>query len=639
VDRKEIDRVRRQLIGREPRGLASYLMRPMTGNLYLGGTGLIDLSQFKVGSMHASRGDLELPDHFAFIGLSEYMGPSARQLFGRDEPPGGWIRLSLRQHPARELMSTLVALNRIRKMPDQAASLEEWYLQQIPPPASQAYRALKATSGIPRQFLSRQAILLAMREVMVSTEAVIQPPEMSPLQAAVMLTHAIAGDLDVQVSGGPEVWKDMPVAVLMEVVQNASFNRSDDLVVKLDRHWRVWKEAMKDLAVPALRAPLDEMALEAIGLSVEELLMFGLILDSDVMNWKPTQSVAVRRPFPAEGGFDQRVAKRFFAHVSRSESELKNELTAHKSSWGFLPFEASPVLHLGGEDYVVLDQEYLQDRITSSLYWSLHDHEKATDERARASFATGFGKVVEHVISDDIRKLAPDVSRIPGAPAKAFFREVEIVAAYSEGGKKQAKKNADSAIWTPTAWVAIEIVNGVLKIPTRQGGDFKTFREDTLRLVLEKLQQLDSTAHDLLASPELLTGVANSPGIVVYPVLIQGGHFPVHLATIAYIDSLMSASKLLQHARIKRLAILETSELDLIAAEVERGISLVSLLDGWLSSERRAYPFKNYLFSRREYSSDPDEWRPNRLKGRERLREILDQLPGDRFQTEDKPGE
>jgi hypothetical protein len=89
-------------------------MRPMLGRVYHGGTGVIDLGQFRLATPGGPAEDAELPDHVALIGLSEYMAPNARRIFGTGEPPGGWKRVCLLQHPPRELLLNLVALNGVR---------------------------------------------------------------------------------------------------------------------------------------------------------------------------------------------------------------------------------------------------------------------------------------------------------------------------------------------------------------------------------------------------------------------------------------------------------------------------------------------------------------------------------------------
>jgi hypothetical protein len=271
---------------------------------------------------------------------------------------------------------------------------------------------------------------------------------------------------------------------------------------------------------------------------------------------------------------------------------------------------------------VVLDQEYLQRRLTSGLFWAIGENERANHggDKAWRAWSMAHGQAVEAAAKEQIRVLAPRIPDIgAGQNLPTYFTDKDLIRAYPAKQKRAMPTQSDAAAWLGEAWLLFEIVAAELKVPTRQGRQLDAFRADVERMVMKKLRQLHATACNILSdNGEALLGY-QAPLAVVQPILVQGGHFPVHPATIAYIDDQIQRENLFQHARVRRLAILHLDELEALEASVQRGHDLLAVFDEWQRSERKAAPFRNFLISR-----DRND-RPARLTP-ERLRYLIEQL-------------
>jgi hypothetical protein len=609
--------LRRLVGGREPSQLSGYLMQLRSNVAYASGTGVMDLRQFVHGVGRHLVAAVVIPDHHTFLTLDDYLVETNQRQMGFSPSSREIADLLLRQHPVSTMLVALAQLNRIRTIPDQVDQLRLAYCLLIAANAALVLDGLSAGAD-PRHFLARQPILLSMREVILRGGPGVDEPILPPLMTAVMLTHALASDISAQAADGPEVWSGMPADILMEIVCNASFNTYDQMLSKLDKVWRVWAEHGAAAANPPPRKPFLDMAQEALGTDLATVVMLGLALDTNVATWRWPDPVAIKEPLFQDVPVPDH--KAFSRHVASDEADLRTDLTACAGPWELLPFELRPVFRLDGH-LVVLDREFLQRRITTGLFWTVGEHERTLGgDKAWRTWAAAHGQAVEAAAREQIRAIAPRIPVIGTTDEETtYFTENDLARAYPSKRKGVASKQCDAAIWCGSYWLLVEIVTAELKLPTRQGRQLQAFRDDVERMVMKKIKQLDSTARDLLRDGGASL-VGCSPGRVrIRPVLVQGGHFPVHPATIAFIDDRMRKEDRLQDARIERLAIVHMDELEVLEAISERGDDVQRLVDEWQRSERRAGPLKNYLSSRGR--SD----RPARLS-RERLRYILDQL-------------
>jgi hypothetical protein len=604
-------------------------MQVRTNVGYVAGSGVIDLNQFGLGYGRHLVDEPQLPDHNTYVTLDEYLVDANRRQLGFSASSREIVQLLLGQYSRIDLVMALVALNRMRRVPEELAFIESIYVQQLPKHAAAVYTGLMSQSEPPRFFLARQLILLAIREVLLYPGPFTDQPQRDAVSTAVMLTHAIGSDLQYT-GGGVRLWEGMTSGDLMGIVQIASFNTVDDILALLDRHWRVWVELGAASAKQPIRASFEVLGREAIGLDPSLAIFMGLALKINAEAWRPGNPLTISTTFLTD--VEARDIDAFLSYTSTTAVGLSTELASASGPWAFLALERSPILRLG-DQLLVVDETYLLDRVTSGLFFAVADMEgPPTGSVRRRAWSRAYSEVVEVALEKQIETLAQTIPVIGSGRVSTYFSEEDIQRAYVPKGKRgQGHKVCDAAIWVPSqAWLLFEIVNGELKLPSRQGGEMDEFARDTDRLVIDKLAQLDATAADLIKDESQLTGLPQSGVDTIQPILVQGGHFPVHPVTLAYIDFRMKQEHLLSHRPgVRQLAILHWEELEILEAIVERGESIMEALIGWQKSNRRAMPLKNWITASR-----PDLPRPRRMRDGVRLGEILKAATSNRSATQ-----
>jgi hypothetical protein len=626
------DWLKKLTTGAEPAELAGYVMQARQNAVYHRGTGVLDLGQFRQGFGRHLVENVVLPDHHVYLNLDEYLVAANRTQLGFSATSEEIADHLLDTYPARDVVLLLAQLNRIREIPDHLEKLRLGYLLRIPGHAALRMHGLTTNPTEPRQFLARQPILIAMRAALLRNSHGVPNPRMPIDVAAVMLTHAVAAGLNV-IEDGVNVWEGLPGQVLMEVVCNASFNSTEDLLARLDRMWRVYFEHGEHAANPPSRRPFSDLGYEALGADIGAIVVLGLLLNQSAIDWRWPQPVMVPKRFVSDARPEDLDA--FLRYVSADEEGLRARLAGHSGPWGFLPFEQSPVLVLEGQ-LLVLDQEFLERRLTTGLFWEIGESERRNHggNGAWRAWSKAHGQAVEAAAREQISALAPRLPEIgTGRDLPTYFTDKELIAAYPATRKRETLKQSDCAVWTGECWLIFEIVMHDLQIPTRQGRDLDEFRDDAEKMVMKKVRQLNITAVNLGSDGGAALLGYRPSRVVIQPVLIQGGHFPLHPATTAFIDDQLKRENLLnaRDGRVRRLAIIGLEELEGLEAISQQGESLVPLFDEWQKSERRAFPLKNFLVSRGRHE------RPDRLTF-ERLRELLGYL-SNRIKRSDPPND
>jgi hypothetical protein len=600
------DALRRLLTDHEPRELRGYLVTP-DDLPRAQGSGAVLLSG---GPSAQSASGLIIPgsavpapiDYLGvFVTLDEY-APDPVLVEGMTSPDVVEM-VTQRYYPREQLVLALALLNRMAARGKRRLDeLSEYYAAWLGPGPAEKLRGLLAVEGGSRRvFIARQPLLAAMRATIVDGHTDDpQPPPEKPLDVhAILLSHAIASSLHSD-REDERTLSGFPARLVMELLRIGLLYQSDDPFAAIDRFSRLWLEYGEKVERAKPRASPRDLLREATGLDIEDILAMGFAVLAHTMNWTPDAEYA---PYlrPEFGTIDAERVDRFVALVSDDLDGLKARFEEHGGEFDFLPFQKTPVIRAEA-GLLAVDQAYLWDRVTSGLYWDVHDFEKENHgDGARTRWTQAYAEMVERMAEDQIEEMAP-----PILGGKSFYTEEDFAEAF--GGKQ-----ADAGIDFGLSFVLFEIVSAQLAVPTRIEGDLEQFEKDTDRLVIKKCRQLDEVARSLLEDDSRLTGFARSEALKVYPVVVVGGGYPIHPFTVEYIDGVLRDEGLLMDARIGRLAVVDVGELEILEALAEEGHSVVDVLSGWKSSSLHAVPLKNYVIS--EFGGERP-FRPARMKDR-----------------------
>ncbi len=260
------------------------------------------------------------------------------------------------------------------------------------------------------------------------------------------------------------------------------------------------------------------------GADVEDVLAIGFALYAFMQSWQKGQPLLLSRAILP--GTPEDLPARVLPLIARDLVDQQGELGLPSSPFDFLALESHPVV-AEPSGLLVLDKDMLWARCTSGLYWLAHDRIKEQrGEAERHLWTMAFAKMVETMVEDELRPLAPPL--LDGSTS--FYTEEDLERAYG------AVLRCDVVIDLGDATLLVEIVSGQLTVQTRVHADLEKLESDFDRLVLGKCKQLDSTARNLFEDEEPLTGVARgrrTPRII--PALVVGGGFAVNSLSLSYI--------------------------------------------------------------------------------------------------------
>jgi hypothetical protein len=516
---------------------------------------------------------------------------------GRVFEPNDWISVLLPLHSREEYMHQLAALNHAARSKQSIAAYQDRFLEQLPRLDAEAARA--ALSGVsdrrPRVLLARQAILRAMRLVLVPPMPSSAPDlavvtllaDFSPETAAILLAHLAADALAQEIRVTEPRLGGTSESLGMEMVANGVFNEPADAGNLLARNRLLWTEYGNKLAKVSLRAAPLTLLQEAAGLDLDDITALGFACYAHTLARQPGERVAFNGL--TDIAVELPTINRFLGLFSTSADDLAAALTDCPKSWQMLPIQNRPILRIG-DSLIVLDERYLIERITSGLYWLVHDHEKRTyGEQARHLWNQAYAEMTEARAEDQLRAMAP---RLIGG-GSTFFTEEDLSRAFP------GAKTCDAGIDFGGDVLLAEVVSGTVKVPTREEADTASFRADTKRLVLKKARQLDAAARSLFADPQPTISPITDPARRTFPIIICGGQYPINPVTVSYIDEQIASERLFADARIRHLGLLDFEELEVCQALHKRdNKTIIELLAEWQESEYRQDSFRNYIWSR-----------------------------------------
>lgn len=513
------------------------------------------------------------------------------RVFDRDQ----WITALLAMHSAEEYLCQLAALNHATNADDLTGAYQQRFLNVMPPASAEVIRQALASGedGRKRLFLARHVVLRAMRLVLAPPSPKAPDPglvgdlkHVDPETAAVLLTHLVADGLTQERADDEPQFCGTAESLAMEMICNSLFNHGDDIGDLLARYRLLWLGCGGRLTqVTPRRLPADLLE-EATSISFDDMTALAFAYWSHIRSCRPDDPVKLNAMIMPSVTVDQATIETFLNLFSSTPVDLAGELRACSKPWQMLPIQNRPLLRLAG-DVVVLDERYLVERVTRGLYWLVHDYEKwHHGENARARWSTAYGEMIELYAEDLLLPMAPPL--IGGK--RAFFSEEDLRAAFP------GTRICDAGIDFGGDVVLAEVVSGTVKVPTREQADPDSFRDDTDRLVVEKVKQLNVAAENLLRDPPPAGSPLAQRPTRIFPIVVFGGQYPVNPLTLRHIHERLEAEGLRPHGAIQPLTMLDLEELEACAyLSEQRQLTFPQLADAWRRSPYANAAFRNYL--------------------------------------------
>jgi hypothetical protein len=519
----------------------------------------------------------------AFVASSEYV----------DLPADALAAGLLATTDQTVLISALGVLAAVRLDDELVQQLHDEYARGLKP----ATRVPFVNAAAGKALLARQPLLAAFRGAVMYSTSNTESPTAPAEQKALMLTHAYGSMLGGRVASIDHVidTTDAFSVLAVELLQNQHFNDSEDPISLIDRQRRLWFELGSKAEEHSGGRSASVLFSQATGIELDDVLALGFCLYAHVMNWEPRKGIA----YPVDMGatIDESTRDRFIALFVATIEELQAVLADATGDWDFLAFEQKPVIRLES-GLVVLDAGLLLTRITTGLYWFVHDFLRDKEgDKARNAWTIAWGSILESAAEDSLKTFAPIA-----LDGRTFFTEEDLAVAYPGQGIRRC----DAVIDYGSALLAAEIVSGQLTVPTRVFGDADRLKDDIEKIVMKKARQLDQTITCLQEEARLPGVVANGP---VFPLIVACAGFPMSPIMSKYIEKTCKEEGILQQG--PPLMIIDFGELEMLEGLHERGTSALELLRGWKTSELAEMPLRNYLILRFE---DRLLFRPTRME-------------------------
>jgi len=264
--------------------------------------------------------------------------------------------------------------------------------------------------------------------------------------------------------------------------------------------------------------------------------------------------------------------------------------------YALTPFKKHPLLKLPNQQVIPASIRFLEERITSGIYWKFLDllYPKGGSEQQKANsnkFTEFFGDIFEQYVLSIVRRI------LPATPASIE----RVLPSFIYGATDE--NTADITVVYPGSLVLIECKSSRLRRDTGITGNVDEFAQDLRKSVYKASQQLNRVINDFRYRKWSIDHVSASDIKAFYPVVVTLEPVPVNFITRRRIDAYVKRNRLLQARDIWPIVILTAEELEILEGLLSKGHSLLELLTSYTSSvDTLNQPFKNFLYE--HYSGD-----------------------------------
>lgn len=290
-------------------------------------------------------------------------------------------------HPRVEMLAQLSFLDHLLGQPETAKELTGRYIEVWTDDVKQRLRNVLRNDATPRRsFLARQPILAAIRHVLTHPEPESPAGQYPSLVSAILLSHAVAMTLEASGEETDEQIAGHPAYLVLELVRAAGLYSVLDMYAAIDRVVRLWEVYGPRVTRGGLDKTPPELLTEATSIDLRDIVALGFVLLGRRVNGLKGEPLFDLPDLRV--GMDPAHVRSFLELVSSEPDDLSGALQSDDSRFAFLPIEQTPVLRTE-RGLLVLDEAALWKRITSGLYWIVHDYIRSSAHLVQMTIFAG----------------------------------------------------------------------------------------------------------------------------------------------------------------------------------------------------------------------------------------------------------
>jgi hypothetical protein len=356
-----------------------------------------------------------------------------------------------------------------------------------------------------------------------------------------------------------------------------------------------------EFRIKAGRIELENRLLDAYGLGLSEQIGVGLACATLTHAISPEVQLAKRfvvleRGFLSAGALADR-EQQAVDLLSSTRAQLRTCLlqggdTPQHTAWDHSALEASPFLLATSGQLRLISPRLLVSWMSRGLHYRLLDaagdgQEPPAARQARGRFLTFTGDLGEEYVRRVVRSSLADAER---SGAVRVYGEVEYYVT------KKRHDSPDVAIAAGPDLVLIEVYSGRMSRAARTQAGSRALIEFIDRSTAQKLCELADRTRDLLAQDLRYEDVAIAEVRRIWPVLVLAGDGLIESPLLWDYLQENAPRAFISDERVRRPVICDLDDLEPLLALCEDGRHLPDLLGGFLGSEYRNQPPRNWIW-------------------------------------------
>jgi len=394
--------------------------------------------------------------------------------------------------------------------------------------------------------------------------------------------------------------------------RNIHFNSTHRFENILPRYWTIYFECMRE-AEKLYATQIFPMAGEfrkATGLDMELFifLTFGLYshyrtLEKSILTSKPGKFLIGKQYFQNLKPRFRKKAKRIFSIIAHSKRGYKKEfeLVDTKGSfyYNFQPFWRKPFYELDKNAYLLLDPEYLQEKITFGIYGQISDyyvalHKGANAEakreidRKRFALNSFTGRCLEIYVKNLLRRMYPTQ---PPLTRRLFWE-----------GQNDSTGGVDFIIHYPDCLIFIEVTISGIRHNTILAANLDKIEKEIKQIFFSaenrkskgKVVQLNDAINSFTNGRLSSLGIDTKTIKQIYPILVLEKGIPTVPSIFARHLDWIREKGLLQ-GYLDNFMFIDLEELEFVESLVTKGVAFPEILEDYKASGYRGLSFKNFL--------------------------------------------